>query len=380
MGAQDWNHPAGGDNDFGLELVAALSGVVTATGVYTDGGRYVNIEHDDPAAGYRFRLEYMHLSTILVRQGQVLGRGQPIGLCGNTGTASTTSHLHYVVSQWINGGWVSVIPEPCFADGQTVLQTIAYDRVVNADNRVLPSSLLVLPETLASARNSDAAGYGGRKFWDTTAASGQPTSSCTWDVFMPADGRWKLWMHNPSGITRDTAGVLTHNSTRRAVFEVGRTRLPGLAVYSVDQGGGEKGSLLPVAEFDCLSGDRLQILQHNATGEAGLEMTYDELVLTLEAPGGTGGGTALANPALTPSSSTSSVQPTAQPATANTAGSPSGGGWVSAPSSTPASTSAQRRKGGGCTLGLARDANGWGLVLSLTSLVLLAGVRRQYAR
>jgi hypothetical protein len=323
-GAQDWNHPSGGDSDFGLETVAALSGTVSATGAYSDGGRYVNIEHDDSVAGYKFRFEYMHLSTVLVRQGQSVVRGQPIGLFGNTGSASTTTHLHYVVSQWINGRWVSVIPEPCFADDNTVLQTVGYDAVVSSTNRVLPGTMLVLPESAVSATNMDEFGYGRQKYWDVTTTDTRPTSSCTWDFVLPADGTWNLWMHNPSGLTKNILGATSHNTTRRAVFDISRPRVLGMTTHTVDQASGEKGGLLLVTQFDALAGDRVQVYQHNATGESGLEMTYDDLVLTLETPSGSGGG------------STAPVPPgsSSPPSTGSTAGNQvysSGGGCAMVP-------------------------------------------------
>jgi len=46
---------------------------------------------------------YLHLSSMAVGVGQWVGRGQQIGLSGNTGT-SAACHLHFEV--WVNGSTV----------------------------------------------------------------------------------------------------------------------------------------------------------------------------------------------------------------------------------------------------------------------------------
>ncbi|MCH9743172.1 MAG: M23 family metallopeptidase, partial [Proteobacteria bacterium] len=46
--------------------------------------------------GYGFKTVYAHLSKALVSRGQVVGRGDDIGLSGNTGSASGP-HVHYEV-------------------------------------------------------------------------------------------------------------------------------------------------------------------------------------------------------------------------------------------------------------------------------------------
>jgi murein DD-endopeptidase MepM/ murein hydrolase activator NlpD len=88
----------------GVDLAAPIGTpvVVTARGQVAyagyDGGGLGNLIVIDH--GFGFLTRYGHLSKILVRVGQQLGRGDLIGLVGTTGY-STGSHLHYEV--WRNG-------------------------------------------------------------------------------------------------------------------------------------------------------------------------------------------------------------------------------------------------------------------------------------
>ena len=75
---------------FGSTIYAADDGVVALVGSSTSGyGRYVVIAH----SGGLDTL-YGHLSTPLVKVGQLVNQGQPIGMEGSTGN-STGAHLHF---------------------------------------------------------------------------------------------------------------------------------------------------------------------------------------------------------------------------------------------------------------------------------------------
>ncbi|MBW1920048.1 MAG: peptidase M24 [Deltaproteobacteria bacterium] len=72
-------------------IVAPADGVVASVGWDFGYGRTVLIHH-----GYGLDTKYAHLAKILVKKGQVVKRGQKIGLVGNSGR-STGPHLHYEV-------------------------------------------------------------------------------------------------------------------------------------------------------------------------------------------------------------------------------------------------------------------------------------------
>jgi len=75
---------------FGSPVFAADDGVVALVGSSSSGyGNYVVIAH---AGG--FDTLYGHLSTALVKPGQVVTQGTPVGLEGSTGN-STGPHLHF---------------------------------------------------------------------------------------------------------------------------------------------------------------------------------------------------------------------------------------------------------------------------------------------
>lgn len=84
----------------GMDFVAPVGTPIYATGdgvieigspSYFGYGGFVKINH-----GYGYETAYGHLSQILVKNNQLVKRGDVIGLSGNTGI-STGAHLHYEV-------------------------------------------------------------------------------------------------------------------------------------------------------------------------------------------------------------------------------------------------------------------------------------------
>lgn len=93
FGGRGWEYHEGQDidADHGAPVMAAGSGRVTTAGRQRGYGNVVYIDH---GAGLSTR--YGHLSQINVAVGQMVTRGQKIGLVGSTGR-STGPHLHYEV-------------------------------------------------------------------------------------------------------------------------------------------------------------------------------------------------------------------------------------------------------------------------------------------
>lgn len=79
----DWATPTG------TPIVSTGDGVVAMTRNHPYAGKYVVIQH-----GNTYKTRYLHLSKILVKQGQKVSRGQRIGLAGATGRV-TGAHIHY---------------------------------------------------------------------------------------------------------------------------------------------------------------------------------------------------------------------------------------------------------------------------------------------
>ncbi len=78
-------------NQCGSLVVAAAGGTVLRTSWNSIGGNYITISHPNGTVTY-----YGHLSSFLVKSGESVTTGQPIGGIGKTGRA-TGCHLHFEV-------------------------------------------------------------------------------------------------------------------------------------------------------------------------------------------------------------------------------------------------------------------------------------------
>jgi murein DD-endopeptidase MepM/ murein hydrolase activator NlpD len=77
--------------DVGTPIVAAAGGVVLSAGLHPQYGQMVELDH-----GKGLVTRYAHTSKMLVKQGDLIRRGQKIAEVGNTGR-STGPHLHFEV-------------------------------------------------------------------------------------------------------------------------------------------------------------------------------------------------------------------------------------------------------------------------------------------
>ncbi len=79
----------------GTPIWSTANGTVIKAGYTSGNGRYVKIQHNR-----KYSTQYLHMSKILVKKGQVVKQGQVIGKVGSTGLA-TGPHVCYRF--WVNG-------------------------------------------------------------------------------------------------------------------------------------------------------------------------------------------------------------------------------------------------------------------------------------
>jgi murein DD-endopeptidase MepM/ murein hydrolase activator NlpD len=79
--------------NLGDTVTAAYNGIVTKAKSYYGYGSLVVLQHGNNLETY-----YAHLSKILVKEGDIIRTGQPVGLGGRTGRA-TTEHLHFEIRE-----------------------------------------------------------------------------------------------------------------------------------------------------------------------------------------------------------------------------------------------------------------------------------------
>jgi murein DD-endopeptidase MepM/ murein hydrolase activator NlpD len=77
--------------EVGTPIVAAAAGVVTGLEQHPQYGQLLEVDH-----GRGLVTRYAHTARILVKQGDVIKRGQPIATVGTSGR-STGPHLHFEV-------------------------------------------------------------------------------------------------------------------------------------------------------------------------------------------------------------------------------------------------------------------------------------------
>ena len=90
-----------------IPCVASFDGIVKRSFFDSAGGNIIEIED---ANGWLIR--YVHMNASAVPAGEIVERGQQVGLSGNTGTATTGSHLHYAVWHRKKAQALRVQPDP----------------------------------------------------------------------------------------------------------------------------------------------------------------------------------------------------------------------------------------------------------------------------
>ena len=81
--------------------MTTAAGIVEQTGFTAGNGNFVKVKHDKT-----YSTQYLHMSKILVKRGQIVTQGQVIGKVGSTGLA-TGPHVCYRF--WKNGVQVDAL-------------------------------------------------------------------------------------------------------------------------------------------------------------------------------------------------------------------------------------------------------------------------------
>ncbi len=89
---------------YGADILAGEAGKVTTAKYSSSAGNYIIINHGKDANGKLVCSVYMHCSSLCVKEGDEVTRGQLIAKVGSTGN-STGNHLHFGVT--VSGSYVS---------------------------------------------------------------------------------------------------------------------------------------------------------------------------------------------------------------------------------------------------------------------------------
>jgi len=118
----------------GTPTVAAANGIVERVDENSGYGKYIVIkvpnapDPDDPHnKKTELYLAYAHLSAVYVRVGDIVNKGEQIGLTGNSGS-STGYHLHFQIDR-ASAPWHPYWPSALFSN--TKRQQLAYRYTVN---------------------------------------------------------------------------------------------------------------------------------------------------------------------------------------------------------------------------------------------------------
>ncbi len=92
----DFNDMGHGDHDLGAPIYAVADGVVTAVGFWPVWGNLILIEHRLPD-GSQVWSQYAHPQEVMVKEDEVVRRGQKIGTIGKGDRDRYWAHLHFEI-------------------------------------------------------------------------------------------------------------------------------------------------------------------------------------------------------------------------------------------------------------------------------------------
>jgi len=81
----------------GTPVIASAAGVVIRSYFDLFYGNRITIDHGKDVNGQFIQSRYLHLKKKLVKEGDTVARGQPIGTLGRTGLLAGFPHLHYEI-------------------------------------------------------------------------------------------------------------------------------------------------------------------------------------------------------------------------------------------------------------------------------------------
>ncbi len=224
---EDWNGTGGGDSDLGDPVYATAHGRVIAASFFAPSwGNIVLIEHQLPGER-KVWSQYAHLRERLVREGDLVRRGQAIGTIGKGHNNQWPAHLHFEIrfkemppNQW---GWVS------HQDRQKVLQYYAHpsdwirsNRPGHAlDTRTVDDLDPGFVRTGSRYWFEARVGYRDRSWW-TWAVDAQKGEDCVgvWRPRLRVSGLYEVFAFIP----RDFA--TTRNAEYRVTHRRGTTTVP----------------------------------------------------------------------------------------------------------------------------------------------------------
>ena len=141
-------------------------GVVTQAGFTSKNGNYIFVEYSRPD-GAQYEVQYLHLSKIDVRAGDVVGAGQQLGVSGSTGVG-TGPHLHLGVKKdGVNIDPKDYLCELMARSGHTVTMTDRKGRDVLAGHQyALNLGDNLNDEQLRNIQEAQLMGFNGLESYD----------------------------------------------------------------------------------------------------------------------------------------------------------------------------------------------------------------------
>lgn len=112
----------------GTPILAPAPGIVVRSFFEPVYGNQIRITHQPDRDGTDYRTNYYHLKKRLVKAGDVVERGQTIGLLGSTGLLAAFKHLHFEVrSRRRDGQWLARNPHAYWAAGKGIVTCFGSD-------------------------------------------------------------------------------------------------------------------------------------------------------------------------------------------------------------------------------------------------------------